>query len=243
MGAQVLSKAIGVALTISGAHALAQDATSSSPDAKSSKDNATQLGKIAVHDEDVQASSPKFTAPLVDTPMSVTILSQSVMQETAATSLQDALRNIPGITFAAGEGGTPLGDLPSIRGFNSASNVYLDGMRDIGVQSRDIFDLEQVEVVKGPDSSIAGRSAGGGSINLVSKTAQANDFLEFTGTYGSAGQYRATLDGNLKLADGIAGRLSFMNMGGGVPGRDSAVRTDKWGIAPPSRSAWIRPPA
>ncbi len=154
------------------------------------------------------------------------------MQETAATSLQDALRNVPGITFAAGEGGTPTGDLPSIRGFNSAGSIYVDGMRDIGLQDRDIFALQQVEVVKGPDSSIAGRSAGGGAINMVSKSAESRDFLAVTGTYGTAGQFRTTLDGNLKLTDGIAARLNFMNMSGGVPGRDSALRTDKLGIAP-----------
>lgn len=234
-----LSHAIGVALALGGAHALAQDASASNPDPsappvskKPDKEEAQRLEKVSVFGDEPELASPKFTAPLVDTPMSITILPQSVMQETAATSLQDALRNVPGITFAAGEGGTPTGDLPSIRGFNSSGSIYVDSMRDIGVQTRDIFDLEQVEVVKGPDSSIAGRSAGGGAINLVSKTAQAEDFVEASGTYGSAGQYRAALDGNLKITDGIAARVNFMDMGGGVPGRDSAVRTDKWGIAP-----------
>lgn len=229
-------KALGVALALGGTHAWAQQtATAPSPDSSNpspGKDNPTQLGKVTVEAQDLEPTSPKFTAPLVDTPMSVTILPQSVMQETAALSLQDALRNVPGITFAAGEGGTPTGDLPSIRGFNSAGSIYVDNMRDIGVQNRDIFDLEQVEVIKGPDSSIAGRSAGGGAINLVSKTAQPTDFVEATGMYGTAGQWRATLDGNIKLTDSIAARLNFMDMGGGVPGRDSAVRTDKWGIAP-----------
>ncbi len=236
-GTPLLSKALGVAIALGGTHAWAQEAPSSAPSSNpptppQEKENATQLGKVSVYGEDLEPASPKFTAPLIDTPMSVTILPQSVMQETAAISLQDALRNVPGITFAAGEGGTPTGDLPSIRGFSAAGSIYVDSMRDVGVQTRDIFDLEQIEVVKGPDSSIAGRSAGGGAINLVSKTAQFNDFLEAAGTYGSAGQYRTTLDGNVKLTDSIAARLNFMDMGGGTPGRNSAVRTDKWGIAP-----------
>jgi catecholate siderophore receptor len=235
----VLRKAMGVALALGASHALAQDAQNASappssplPPPPQEKPKAAELDKISVQGEDLEPASPKFTAPLVDTPMSVTILPQSVMEETAAISLQDALRNVPGITFAAGEGATPLGDLPSIRGFSSAGSIYIDSMRDIGVQTRDIFDLEQVEVVKGPDSSIAGRSAGGGAINLVSKSAEASDFLEVRGTYGSAGQYRATFDGNLQLTDDIAARLNFLDMGGGTPGRSSAVRTDKWGIAP-----------
>jgi catecholate siderophore receptor len=197
----------------------------------SDKKKAKQLDAVNVHANAIESASPKFTAPLLDTAMSVTVLPQSVMQETAATSLQDALRNVPGITFAAGEGGTPTGDLPSIRGFNSVGNMYVDGMRDIGVQSRDIFDLQQVEVVKGPESSIAGRSAGGGLINLVSKAPQTGNFLESTGSYGSAGQYRATLDGNVQFNENTAGRLNLLDAGGGVPGRDSAVRTDKKGIA------------
>ncbi|HEY0340778.1 MAG TPA: TonB-dependent receptor plug domain-containing protein, partial [Steroidobacteraceae bacterium] len=236
-GNSLLGKAFGVAIALGGTQAWAQQAPASPAPANPAtpsqgKENPTQLGKVSVYDTDLEPASPKFTAPLVDTPMSVIVLPASVMKEAAATSLQDALRNVPGITFAAGEGGTPTGDLPSIRGFNSSGNIYVDGLQDIGVQTRDIFDLEQVEVIKGPDSSIAGRASGGGSINLVSKTAQATDFIEATGTYGSASQWRTTLDGNLKITDSIAARLNFMDMGGGVPGRNSAVRTDKWGIAP-----------
>jgi catecholate siderophore receptor len=224
---------IGVAIALGGSNAWAQQSSSAAIDAPSRKENPTQLGKVSVQaEDDLEPSSTKFTAPLVDTPVSVTILPQSVMEDAAALSLQDALRNIPGITFAAGEGGTPTGDLPSIRGFNSASSTYVDGMRDIGLQTRDIFDLEQVEVIKGPDSTISGRAAGGGAINLVTKTARASNSLEVTGLYGTAGQWRSTLDGNLEVTESIAARLNFMDNRGGVPGRNSAVRTDKWGIAP-----------
>jgi catecholate siderophore receptor len=235
VGGPLLARALGMAVALGGAHAWAQDVASASqgnPNPPPNKQDATQLGKVSVVGEDLEPVSPKFTAPLVDTPFSVTILPASVMQETAAVSLQDALRNVAGITFAAGEGGTPTGDLPSIRGFDSAGNIYVDGMRDIGLQTRDIFDLEQVEVIKGPDSSISGRAAGGGAINLVSKVAQPADFIEARGTYGSAGQYRATLDGNYRFTNGIAARLNFMDMGGGVPGRNSAVRADRIGVAP-----------
>ncbi len=238
-GRPALTKAIGVAFALGATHVLAQNAAvpPADPSApatpkKAGKEEAQVLEKVNVYGDEPELGSPKFTAPLIDTPMSITILPQSVIRETAATSLQDALRNVPGITFAAGEGGTPTGDLPSIRGFNSSSNVYVDGMRDIGVQTRDVFDLEQIEVVKGPDSSIAGRSAGGGSLNLVSKTAGGEDFVELAGTYGSAGQFRASADANVKISDTIAARINVMGMGGGVPGRDSAVRSDKLGVAP-----------
>ncbi len=220
LGGPLLSKALGVALALGGTHAWAQEAATSSapgnsPPPPQGKEKAVQLGKVSVEGEDLEPASPKFTAPLVDTPMSVTILPASVMQETGAISLQDALRQVPGITFAAGEGATPAGDLPSIRGFDSAGSIYVDGMRDIGLQTREIFDLQQVEVIKGPDSSISGRASGGGAINLVSKTAQLQDFIEATGMYGSAGEFRTTLDGNYRFTDTIAARLNFMDMGGG----------------------------
>lgn len=131
---------------------------------------ATDLDKVQVRGSWFNPSSPKFTAELLDTPKSVSIVSEKLIAETGATNLQDALRMVPGITFGAGEGGNPTGDRPFIRGFDSQSNIFIDGLRDVGSQTREIFDLEQVEVVKGPSSAYGGRDSGGGSLNLVSKT-------------------------------------------------------------------------
>jgi catecholate siderophore receptor len=83
---------------------------------------------------------------------------------------------VPGITIGAGEGGNPVGDNLFIRGYNAQTDTYIDGIRDAGSQSREIFNLEQVEVVKGPNSAYGGRSSAGGGVNLVSKTAQPYDF-------------------------------------------------------------------
>jgi catecholate siderophore receptor len=89
-----------------------------------------------------KASSPKYTAPLVDTPRSVTVIPQQVLKDTGALNMQDALRTVPGITFGAGEGGNPQGDRPFIRGFDAQGDTYLDGVRDTGSQSREIFAVE-----------------------------------------------------------------------------------------------------
>jgi catecholate siderophore receptor len=97
------------------------------------------------------------------------VVPAQVLKDTAATSLQDALRTVPGITFGAGEGGNPQGDRPFIRGFDAQGDTYLDGVRDTGGQSREIFDIESIEVSKGPNSSFGGRGSAGGSLNLVSK--------------------------------------------------------------------------
>lgn len=176
-------------------------------------------------------SSPKYTAPLLDTAKSVNVIPEAVIQETGATSLTEALRMTPGITLGAGEGGNPQGDRPFIRGFDSQSSTYVDGMRDIGSQSREVFNLEQIEVVKGPNGAADGRGAPGGSINLASKSPKADNFMNGSFGLGSDNYKRATLDGNWKLNEGAVFRLNTMAMESDVAGRD-AVNFSRWGIAP-----------
>ncbi|MBO9710375.1 MAG: TonB-dependent siderophore receptor [Caulobacter sp.] len=176
-------------------------------------------------------SSPKFTAPLVDTPKSVTVIPQKIIQQTAATSLQDILRTSPGITFGAGEGGQPLADRPFIRGQASGNNIFVDGVRDSGGQTREVFDLEQVEVIKGPDGAYSGRGSGGGSINLTSKSAKADDFAAGSLGVGTDEYVRATIDVNHQINDSVAVRLNLLGTQGNTPGR-KAVDFDRWGVAP-----------
>lgn len=173
--------------------------------------------------------SPEFTAPLVDTPRSVTIIPQQIIEQTAATSLQDILRTSPGITFGAGEGGQPLADRPFIRGQSSGNNVFVDGIRDSGGQQREVFNLEQVEVIKGPDAVYSGRGSGGGSINLGSKAPRLTDFSRFGLGVGTDGYLRGTIDQNWMLGATSGLRLNLMAAEGDVPGRES-VDYDKWGL-------------
>jgi catecholate siderophore receptor len=178
-----------------------------------------------------KASSPKYTAPLVDTPRSVTVIPQQVLKDTGALNMQDALRTVPGITFGAGEGGNPQGDRPFIRGFDAQGDTYLDGVRDTGSQSREIFAIESIEVSKGPNSAIGGRGAAGGSINLVSKKAHLGNSLDGGFTWGSDQTQRYTFDGNYQFSDTAAGRLNLMSHESNVAGRDK-VDYDRWGVAP-----------
>ena len=233
---RLLASAIGVAITATSAAHMAQAAESTDSKAQGSS---ISLGATTVTGE-VQdqksyqvekASSQKYTAPLVDTPRSVTVIPQQVLQDTAATSLQDALRTVPGITFGAGEGGNPQGDRPFIRGFDAQSDMYLDGVRDAGGQTREIFDIESIEVSKGPNSTFGGRGSAGGSINMVSKTAKAGDFTNGGFTYGSDQTRRYTLDVNRQFLDTAAFRLNLMSHEQNVAGRES-INYDRWGVAP-----------
>lgn len=205
--------------------------------AQSADAGVTQLSPVRVEGEGSSyqtstAQSPKMTAPLLDTPRTVQVVPKQVIQDQAASTLQDVLRNSPGITFGAGEGGRPGGDLPIIRGQNSAGSIFLDGVRDASTQVRDTFNLEQVEVIKGPDSVYSGRGGAGGSINMVSKAPKATDFTEATAQIGTDSNYRATIDSNWRLADKAAFRLNVMGNKGDVPGRDDAVNFERWGVAP-----------
>ncbi|MCF5722066.1 TonB-dependent receptor [Pseudomonas syringae] len=234
---RLLASAIGVALTASSAAHLAQAAEDTE---QQGERNSISLGATSITGQEQdetsyqveKASSQKYTAPLVDTPRSVTVVPQQVLKDTAATSLQDALRTVPGITFGAGEGGNPQGDRPFIRGFDAQGDTYLDGVRDTGGQSREIFDIESIEVSKGPNSSFGGRGSAGGSLNLVSKTPQARDFTNGGFTYGSDQTRRYVLDVNRQfLDDSAAFRLNLMSHEQNVAGRD-AVNYDRWGVAP-----------
>lgn len=177
------------------------------------------------------SASEKFTAPLLDTAKSVQVIPQAVIENQAATSLTDVLRNSPGITFGAGEGGNPLGDRPFIRGYDAQSSTYIDGMRDIGSTSREVFNLEQVEVIKGSDGAYGGRGGAGGSINLISKTAKAKNFTNASLGLGTDNYYRGTVDSNWLLNDNTAFRLNAMYHDADVPGRDT-INNNRWGAAP-----------
>ncbi len=180
-------------------------------------------------------TSPKLTEPLRDVPQTITVIPRAVMEEQGATTLRDVLRNVAGITFQAGEGGVPAGDQLSIRGFSARTDMFVDGVRDFGGYSRDAFNMEQVEVAKGPTSALAGRGVTGGAINQVSKAPTLTPSADVTFGAGNASYQRSTIDINQPLESfpiaGTAVRLNAMWTDTDVPHRDY-VSSERWGIAP-----------
>ena len=178
-----------------------------------------------------QSDNVKLTKPVIDTPRSITVLGEQLIRDTGSQTLVDALRTVPGITFGAAEGGNPIGDRPFIRGFDSQGSTYLDGVRDIGAQTREVFAVDQVEVIKGSDSVLGGRGSAGGTINTISKLPKQHDFARGDISVGNAGYKRATFDVNHKINDMIAFRIEGMWHDQDVAGRD-AIWQKRWGIAP-----------
>src|SRR5690606_15642764 len=128
--------------------------------------------------------SPRYTAPILDTPQTITVIPQQIIQEQGARNLTEVLRNTPGITFDAGENGfgTSTNNI-KIRGFDGSANVFIDNSRDSGSYTRDIFNTERVEVFKGPASD-NGRGGPGGYVNMVTKTPRLQNFIAGDLTYG-----------------------------------------------------------
>lgn len=217
------------------------DAQTSTPTAAPAT---TKLADVVVEGQrQPQVSSPKFTEPLRDTPQTVVVIPSEVYTQQGATNLSEALRNTPGITFTAGEGGgasSTAGDAFYMRGFDTTNNIFVDGVRDVGAYSRDVFNIEQVEVAKGPAGTDVGRSASSGFINLSTKTPRREEFTTSQLTFGlddgaNGHRQRATLDTNQALADspvkGTAFRLNAMWQDSDAVGREGA-ENKSWAIAP-----------
>ena len=179
-----------------------------------------------------RADSPKYTAPLLDTPQTVTVITKDVMDQQGLLGLQDVLSTLPGITFGAGEGGGGYGDKINLRGFDATNDITVDGVRDSGLYTRsDTFNIESLELVNGANSAYSGAGSVGGNINLVSKTARQGDFNTVTVGAGTDNYGRVTADSNFDLDNGVAIRLNAMGHTADVPGRDEEFE-HRWGFAP-----------
>ncbi|RYE00879.1 MAG: TonB-dependent receptor [Sphingomonadales bacterium] len=152
-------------------------------------------------------------------------------RKAGGSGLLDHLRTVPGITFGAAEGGNPIGDRPFIRGFDGQGSTFVDGVRDIAAQTREVFATDQVQIVRGSDSTLGGRGSAGGSINIISKLPVSGDFVRANASVGTSDYKRFTVDVNRELGSNIGVRIAGMWHDQDVAGRD-AVWSQRWGVAP-----------
>jgi catecholate siderophore receptor len=219
--------AIGVASMVLMGSASAQDRPTDIP---AIDVNSGANGTGSGYEASANAGSTRFPVPLVNTPQTVNVVTQQVIQDQGATSVRDALRNVSGVTFRAGEGGNQ-GDTPYIRGFSAQNDIFRDQVRDPGFYTRDIFSIDAVEVYKGPTSFLFGRGSTGGVINLVSKTPVDRTFLDAYVTGNTGPGWRTSVDVNGKASENVTGRLVVMGQGYNTPGRDN-VEENRVGVAP-----------
>jgi catecholate siderophore receptor len=232
------------ALAQSAAPASSQSAAPGSPDPSTSASvnasaNNGTLPAISVTSQaqqDFQADTStvgaKTPTALRDIPQTVTVINKDLLQSQGATSFQDALRNAPGVTIGAAEGGQ-IGNNINLRGFTAQNDIYLDGFRDRNQYYRDTFDLEEIEVLYGPSSMLFGRGSTGGVINQVSKKANLQESGEVSTMVGTDDRYRTTVDLNHPLTDTSAVRINAFGQALGST-RDYERNKD-WGVAPEAR--------
>lgn len=180
--------------------------------AQSAASNAT-LGEVTVQEAAGEAYSPalgstatKGSAPLRDVPQAVNVVPGQLLRDQGARSLEDVLRNVPGVAMSSGDGQR---DQVVIRGFTAIADQFVDGVRDDALYFRDLVDIERVEVLKGPAAVLYGRGSSGGLINRVTKKPR----WDRTGgeaslSVGSFDLRRATADVNVVMGDSAAFRLN-----------------------------------
>ncbi len=188
---------------------------------------------VMVQDASSQLSLDRYPVPLLDTPQSISTITQATIHEEGATTLRDTLRNAPGISLAAGEGGSQ-GDNLTLRGFTARNDIFLDGMRDFGSYYRDPFNYREVEVLEGPSSVTFGRGSTGGVINQESKAPENRPFIVAEGDFGTDITRRFAADINQPLQNfghGAAVRLNLMAHESNVAERD-VTENRRFGVAP-----------
>ena len=194
------------------AHAGESTAESDASNASDAADRSTTLDKVDVNattsSYDTQTTTIGKTDTTVhDLPQTINIINSELMQAQGATSFADALRNVPGITIGGAEGGQ-IGNNINLRGFTARTDIYIDGFRDRGQYYRDTFDLESIEVLKGPSSMLFGRGSTGGIINQVTKEPVLHELDQITTTVGTDDRYRVSGDFNEPFSDTSAGRVN-----------------------------------
>ena len=174
----------------------------------------------------------RLPEPIKDIPQSITVIPQELMQEQAVTSFRDALRNVTGISLAAGEGGGAQGDNLTLRGFSARNDYFLDGIRDQGSYTRDVFNLESIEVLKGPSAVLFGRGSTGGAINQVSKIPRLEPLYTATAECG----HRATLRGTADIDQPLSKTVGYSSQFAGARCQDFVDRNEaeakRFGFAP-----------
>ncbi|HEY7986750.1 MAG TPA: TonB-dependent siderophore receptor [Methylophilaceae bacterium] len=194
--------------------------------------NATQAQDKGEYSAPVSTIGGKVPTAVRDIPQTLTVINRAVLDAQASASLADALRNVPGITIGGAEGGQ-IGTNINLRGFSARTDIYIDGMRDRGQYYRDTYYLDSVEVLKGPSSMLFGRGSTGGVINQVRNKPFLGEAAQITGTLGTDGYYRSTIDYNHQLSDDSALRIDVM--GQDVSGTRDVMENQDFGIAPSVR--------
>ena len=225
---------MGAALAlVAGSLSWAEAARAQTPDENAGASGDPERDQIVVVGERGEArdsSMGRLTQPVVDTPQSISVISEFELEARAINNLNDALRSAPGVTLGAGEFSWQ-GNAPTIRGFVARNDIFLDGMRDFGNYFRDPFNLQQLEILQGPSSVYFGRGSTGGAINQTGKRPTGEDRTSLSVAAGTDDTYRVVGDIERRASDTVAARATAMVHNNAIAERDVA-EFRRWGVAP-----------
>ena len=233
MHAAALLATSALALLLIPGQAAAKDAATEDAALAAAEDAAQTVSGVVVtgrrdgYQVDGTPTATRTDTPLSEVPQSVTVVTEEVIDDQAMQGMADVLRYVPGATMGQGEGHR---DAPTIRGNANTADFFLDGVRDDVQYFRDLYNVERVEVLKGPNAMIFGRGGGGGVINRVSKRAHADRSAELRVEAGSWSHGRVTADVNLPLGENVFGRINALYQDSGSY-RDH-VEVERWGVNP-----------
>jgi catecholate siderophore receptor len=206
-----IGAALLLALAAVPAHAVA-DAATGGQTPPPGPENETALPEVKVQGNRDAGYSPVFStgatksnAPLRDVPQTVNVIPEQLIRDQGARSMQDVLRNVPGVSMSNGDGQR---DQVTIRGFSAIADQFIDGIRDDALYFRDLSNIERVEVLKGPAAVLYGRGSSGGLINRVTKKPQAGTFGKVTVNFGSNDLRRTSFDANTSANENIDLRVT-----------------------------------
>ena len=191
---------------------LAQEATT--PSYLPSAEKAVRLERFEVSDRHEKtyfsqrsATATKTDTALVNIPQSLSVITRELIDDQSMQSIGDVTRYVPGAGIAQGEGNR---DTPVLRGNSTTADFFVDGIRDDVQYFRDLYTVDRVEVLKGPNAMIFGRGGSGGIINRVTKQATGATNRELSFQVGSWNQYRTTLDLGAPLTPTFAYRITAL---------------------------------
>lgn len=226
------SKALALAVSVSCANAYAQqpeDCTNNQDQqqCQTTKKPTKQIEIVEVYGVNnamyraARSGDVRHSADLADTPLTISVLTQNQILESGKSDLKEILSSQAGVTLGTGENGNAFGDRYVIRGHEARSDVFVDGLRDPGMTTRESFATEQIEITKGPSATFAGRGSSGGAVNSITKQASPNyDFTIVEAGIGTDDHHRVTLDSNLVVSEEAAVRVNLLNASETKPGRD-----------------------
>ncbi|GGZ13016.1 TonB-dependent receptor [Novosphingobium colocasiae] len=232
----VLTVAVGVSAALASSGALAQEAAKDTDSAEDlgvaeykdyTADSNPYTSKGAPYKARVSADD-RLTRPIAELPQTLSVLTETQIKESGYTDLARILDAQPGITVGTGENGNAFGDRYIIRGQEARSDVFVDGLRDPGMTTRESFAVDQIEIAKGPNSTFAGRGTAGGAVNLITKQASTDySFTKASVGVGTDGFVRATADVNMPVSDTLAVRANALYAYTEIPNREPADRKRK----------------